>query len=158
MPPSVVLVFSRKSSMLSEIIQLVQTGFTALSMMLSTAGDCFFFFYLATRWGAFQSRRLGYFSSRRPGNLAHEGLRFSKKYFIPYSMVLAQRLSNAENTRTRVALLANEMCKEIQQRVKGRLISLEVDCVTRMERSILDSICRSFPKEKLTSRRSWSRN
>ncbi|KAG0437735.1 hypothetical protein HPB47_017308, partial [Ixodes persulcatus] len=44
---------------------------------------------------------------------------------------------NAENIRTRVALLADEMREEIRQQVKGRLISLKVDCVTRMDRSML---------------------
>ncbi|KAH9383985.1 hypothetical protein HPB48_025962 [Haemaphysalis longicornis] len=44
---------------------------------------------------------------------------------------------NAENIRTRVSLLADEMREEIRQQVKGRLISLKVDCVTRMDRSML---------------------
>lgn len=44
---------------------------------------------------------------------------------------------NTENIRTRVALLADEMREEIRQQVKGRLISLKVDCVTCMDRSML---------------------
>ncbi|XP_064475529.1 zinc finger BED domain-containing protein 4-like [Ornithodoros turicata] len=44
---------------------------------------------------------------------------------------------NAENIRTEVAKRADDMREEIRREVKGMMVPLKADCVTRMDRSIL---------------------